>query len=177
MKIFIDAFRKLWENIFRPLPDEDAQSEQSLEVCGFQRGELMRIAEEERNRQPGLEEKLRLNAEIVFEHLSQHAGFELGFNEESVEWIDGFIERQRVREGFEPGGMINTIGSFLGECMCRELGGKWKYQSNGQLAVEFSDGNAAFPFNKAAKHFVNGEEDSILSFYQSAVVVFGLQKQ
>ncbi len=124
-----------------------------------------------------LEEKLRLNAEMVIENLSQHAGFELGFNEESVEWIDGFIERQRAREGFEPGGLLNTLGSFLGECMCQELGGKWKHQPNGQLAVEFSDGNAAFPFNKVQKHFDNGEEESILSFYQSAAVIFGLQKR
>ncbi len=123
-----------------------------------------------------LEEKLRLNAEMVIENLSQHAGFELGFNEESVEWIDGFIERQRAREG-EPGGLVNTIGSFLGECMCRKLGGEWKPQPNGQLAVEFSDGNAAFPFNKVQKHFDNGEEDSILSFYQSAAVIFGLQNR
>ncbi len=123
-----------------------------------------------------LEEKLRLNAEMVIENLSQHAGFELGFNEESVEWIDGFIERQRAREGFEPGGLLNTLGSFLGECMCQELGCKWKHQPNGQLAVEFSDGNAAFPFNKVQKQFANGEEDSILSFYQSAAVIFGLQK-
>jgi len=123
-----------------------------------------------------LEEKLRLNAEMIVENLSQHAGFEFGFNEQSVEWLDGFIERQRTREGFNPGGMINTIGSFLGECMCKELGGEWKMQSNGQLAVEFSDGNAAFPFNKVQKHFDNGEVGSILSFYQSAAVLFGLQK-
>ncbi len=177
MKLFITAFKRLWENIFRPLPDENTQSELPFEVCGFQRGELMRIDEEVRNRQSALEEKLRLNAEIVFEHLSQHAGFELGFNEESVEWIDGFVERQRVREGFEPGGMINTIGSFLGECMCRELGGEWKQQSNGQLAVQFSSGTAAFPFNKVQKHFDNGEEDSIFSFYQSTRVLFGMQKR
>ena len=82
-----------------------------------------------------LEEKVRANAEIIIGNLSQHAGFELGFDERSVEWIDGFIERQRSRDGFAPGGLINTIGSFLGECMCRELGGEWKLQANGQLAV------------------------------------------
>ncbi len=124
-----------------------------------------------------LEEKLRLNAEMIIQNLSQHAGFELGFNEQSVEWIDGFIERQRAREGFEPGGLINTLGSFLGECMCREIGGAWKFQPNGQLAVELSNGNAAFPFNKVEKHFANGAEDSIYSFYQSAAVIFGLQKE
>ena len=125
-----------------------------------------------------LEEKLHLNAKLVIEHMSKPAGFELGFNEESVEWIDGFIERQRSQEGFEiesVRGLVNNLGSFLGVCMCEELGGEWKQQSNGQLAVEFSDGNAAFPFNKVQKQFANGEEDSILSFYQSAAVIFRLK--
>ncbi len=59
-----------------------------------------------------LEEKLRLNAELVIKQLSQHAPFPLGFDEESVGWIDGFIERQRARADFEPGGLVNTLGSF-----------------------------------------------------------------
>ena len=173
----MNIFKILWMKLFRQQADDDAQIEQSSEVC-----RSMQMEEEERNQQsapeePSLEEKLRLNAGMIIENLSQHAGFTLGFNEESVAYIDGFIERQRASEGFEPGGLINTIGSFLGECMCKELGGEWKMQSNGQLAVEFSSGNAAFPFNKVEKHFANGAEDSILSFYQSTAVLFGLQRQ
>ena len=114
-----------------------------------------------------LEEKLGANAEMVIAHLSQHAGFTLGFNEASVEWIDGFIERQRMREGKEPGGLVNTLGSFLGECFCREYGGAWHQSSNGQLSVKFSDGNEAFPFNKVAKQFANGAEDSISELLQN----------
>lgn len=124
---------------------------------------------------PSLEEKLQLNAELVIEHLSRHAGFTLGFDEESVAWVDGFIERQRSREEFDAAsieGLVNNLGSFLGECLRRELGGKWKHESNGQLAVQFDDGNAAFPFNKVRKQFANGESDSILSFYQSSKVIF-----
>ncbi|MEJ7849654.1 MAG: hypothetical protein WKF92_16340 [Pyrinomonadaceae bacterium] len=125
-----------------------------------------------------LEQKLRMNAEMVIENLSQHAGFQLGFNGESVEWIDGFIERQRSREGFDAesgGGLTNTLGSFLGECMCEDLGGEWRQQPDGSLSVEFSDGNAAFPFNKVKKHLTYGPEESIYSFYQSAALLFGLQ--
>jgi len=177
----MNILKTLWMTIFRQQADDDGQIEQSSEVSGSQRGQLMQIDEEERSRQsapeePSLEEKLRLNAGMIIENLSQHAGFTLGFNEESVAYIDGFIERQRAREGFDPGGLVNTLGSFLGECMCRKLGGEWKHQSNGQLAVQFSDGNAAFPFNKVQKQFANGEEDSILSFYQSAAVLFSLRK-
>ena len=121
-----------------------------------------------------LEEKLRMNADLIIEHLSSPAGFELGFDERSVEWIDGFIERQRCREDFDlaaSDGLAQKLGSFLGECMCRGLGGEWKQLEEG-IAVVFSDGNAAFPLTKVRKQFANGPEDSILSFYQSAAILF-----
>ena len=122
-----------------------------------------------------LTDKLRLNAEMVIGNLSQHAGFQLGFDAESVEWVDGFIERQRSRDDFDAassGGLVNTLGSFLGECMCQALGGVWRQQPDGALIVEFSDGNAAYPFNKVAKHLANGSDDSIHSFFRSAAVLF-----
>lgn len=177
----MNILKTLWMKIFRQQADDDGQIEQSFEVCGFQRGQLMEMQREEHRRQLAWEEKtseenLRLNAEMVIEYLSEQAGFDLGFNEQSVEWINGFIERRR-KIGLPSRNLLYELGSFLGECMCRELGGEWKMQSNGQLAVEFSNGNAAFPFNKVQKHFDNGAEDSIYSFYQSTAVIFGLQKE
>lgn len=113
----MSILKTLWMKLFRQQADDDAQIEQSSEVC-----RSMQMEEEVRSRQsapeePSLEEKLRLNAGMIIENLSQHAGFTLEFNEQSVEWIDGFIERQRAGEDFEPGGLVNTLGSFLGECM------------------------------------------------------------
>jgi len=121
-----------------------------------------------------LEQKLRLNADLIIEHLSQHAGFDLAFDERSVEWIDGFIERQRNREDFDleaADSLAQKLGSFLGECMCAELSGQWKQLDEG-IAVVFSDGNAAFPLTKVRKQFANGSDDSIVSFYRSAAVLF-----
>ena len=121
-----------------------------------------------------LEQQLRLNADLIIEHLSPPAGFQLGFDERSVEWIDGFIERQRSRDDFEVAGwdvLAQQLGSFLGECMCAELGGEWKQLDEG-VAVVFSAGNTAFPITKVRKQFANGPEDSILSFYQSAAILF-----
>jgi len=42
-----------------------------------------------------IEEKIRANADLIREHLSQQAGFELGYDSKSIKWLDGFIERQR----------------------------------------------------------------------------------
>ncbi|PYT00037.1 MAG: hypothetical protein DMF63_08690 [Acidobacteria bacterium] len=124
-----------------------------------------------------LEEKLRINADLIKEHLSPAAGFELAFNEASVAWIDGFIERQRSRDDFDlaaSDGLAQKLGSFVGECMCNEFGGKWKQLDEG-LGIVFSDGNAAFPLTKVRKQFANGSDDSILSFYRSAAALFSRQ--
>lgn len=72
-------------------------------------------------------------------------------------------------------GLTNVLGSFLGECIRRNYGGKWT-QFDGQWAVAFNERNAAFPFNKLGKQFQNGHEggDSIISFYTGVPAVFKL---
>lgn len=123
-----------------------------------------------------LGERISGNANLVIQRLSSAAGFELGFDEASVVWIDGFVERVRSREDFTmelAEGLVNTLGAFLGECLCVEVGGRWVEQPDGQVAVVFSEGNAAFPFNKVRKHFENGSDDSLLSFYQTSKLLFG----
>ncbi len=123
------------------------------------------------------EEKLRANAALAVETLaplSDVAGF--GFNRESVAWVEGYIERQRVRPDMTDetkNGLVSVLGSFLGECLIQTYGGKWK-KDEGGLGVFFDEGNAAFPINKVRKQFDNGIDggDSILSLFDSAGVLF-----
>jgi len=97
----------------------------------------------------------------------------LDYNEESVAWADGFIERQRIRpEMQDGGGLAQVVGCFLGECIRKNFGGEWESTENG-LAMTFNNGNSCFPLNKAQKHFANGDGDSILSFYQTIPILFG----
>lgn len=110
------------------------------------------------------EEAIAANAELVRQTFQAQ---ELDFDERSVEWLDGFIERNRhnwddaTKEKL--GGML---GSFLGECIRSNYGGEWLMTENG-LAVSFDETNAAFPFNKVNKQIENGREDSISSFYST----------
>ena len=64
------------------------------------------------------------------------------------------------------------LGCFLGECICRNFGGQWQESEYGP-AVVFADGNSCFPLNKTGKHFANGADDSVLSFYQTIPILFG----
>lgn len=121
------------------------------------------------------EENIRANAELVVQHMSQHAGFELDYDESSIEWLDGLIERQRVKDDFDletNRGLSDKLGCFLGEALCVNLGGEWQQTEYG-LGVVFSDGNTAFPFTKVEKQFANGSDDSIFSFYRTALTLFG----
>ncbi len=120
-------------------------------------------------------DRIQANAELV---IRQFPDQELGYDERSVEWLDGFIERQRLR--LEPdkfAGISQTLGSFLGECICRNFAGRWEENEHGAAVVFSGDngGNACFPINKVEKQFANGADDSVLSFYQTIPVLFGDQ--
>lgn len=121
-------------------------------------------------------ENIRRNAELVVKIFAEKNNVNLDFDEDSIEWLDGYIERNR--ENFDEetiDKMSGVLGSFLGECLCRNFGGVWEESEYG-LAVKFADGNAAYPFNKIRKHFRNGAEDSILSFYRTIPLISNLSE-
>lgn len=121
------------------------------------------------------QEMIRGNAELVVAQLGNLSGIEnFGYNAESVEWVDGFIERQRIRSCLDEPTvhqMVQTLGSYLGECVVACFGGEWQ-QREGSWAVVFNEGNAAFPFNKVAKQFANGSEDSVRSWFDAIPLLF-----
>jgi hypothetical protein len=121
------------------------------------------------------EEQARANARLVVRQLGPLSGIDFGLNRESVEWVEGFIERQRARPDFDAdsvGGLVDTLGSFLGECIAANTGGAWRWSDEQQaLGVAFPAGGMAFPFAKVRKLFLHGLEagESISSFYDVAV--------
>jgi len=124
-------------------------------------------------------EMIRANAELVLRQLREASGMEnFGYNAESVAWLDGFIERQRVRPEFTDEAaarrMSQTLGSFVGECVISCYGGEWR-ELEGSWAIDFGGGNAAYPFNKVEKQFLHGAGDSVRSWFESIPVIFAAQ--
>ena len=121
------------------------------------------------------EERIRANVELVIRELGPLSGIDFGLNRESVEWVEGFIERQRARPDFDENsadGLVNTLGSFLGECIAANTGGRWAWAEEQQaLGVAFPAGGMAFPFVKVRKLCLYGLEagESISSFYDISV--------
>jgi len=125
------------------------------------------------------QEKIRANAELVRRELGQTSEMDnFGYNAESVAWLDGFIERQRLRAEFADETAIERmsqmLGSFIGECVIACYGGEWKEQE-GSWAVDFGGGNAAYPFNKVRKQFLHGGEDSVQSWFETIPLIFTQQ--
>lgn len=115
---------------------------------------------------------IRKNAAFAVEEFGALTDFEFGFDRRSVEWLEGFVERQRERGG-DQYNMIGIIGSFLGEAIIAAAGGSW-IAVNGTYALQFSNPGSeetCFPFAKVAKQFESGLADgeSILVFYDFVV--------
>lgn len=120
-------------------------------------------------------EDIKANAEMVVRELRPISGIDFGYTRESVEWLEGYIERLRNSGAFESAEMkekgISVFGSFLGECIVRCYGGTWQ-QHEGTWCVAFSGSDLAFPFAKVAKQIDYGLGDSIRSFFDLMPVIF-----
>ncbi|HWT01384.1 MAG TPA: hypothetical protein VN256_14135 [Pyrinomonadaceae bacterium] len=122
-----------------------------------------------------LVELIKKNADLVVRELGPLSDVRFGFNRESVVWVEGFIERQRARPEHDPAavdGLVDVLGSFLGECLIAAAGGEWRWSDGQQTwGVAFANDTHAFPFAKVHKQFANGIEggDSIVGFYDVAV--------
>jgi hypothetical protein len=120
-------------------------------------------------------EQLRMieaNAALAIQELSALSQRSFGFDEESVAWVEGFIERQREEVGPEAsGGLVNVLGSYLGQAIVVATGAAWDTDDGGNLGIAFANGDMAYPFTKVGKQIEQGVEggESILSFYNVCV--------
>lgn len=117
-------------------------------------------------------QRIRANAELVVSVAVRQLGESIDYDEAGVRWLDGYIQRQHEQgDPANRGGLVNTLGAFLGECIVQSFGGAWA-EVDGVWCVRFDDGNAAFPFAKVAKHLEHGAGDSVLSFFTMIPLVF-----
>ena len=123
-----------------------------------------------------MEKHIRANAELVLQQIRSINGPDFGYTEQSVKWLEGYIERLRNSGEFVIHDtrikLINVFGSFLGECIVRCYGGAWKQHESGVWCVAFNEDNIAFPFAKVTKQIDYGLEDGIASFFNVIPTIF-----
>ena len=111
---------------------------------------------------------IRANAAFVINTCQELTEFDFNYSPRSVKWLDEYIEQIRTQPASDAGReqLVSNIGSYLGEAIIEAYGGAWSQDESG-WCVRFDEQNRAYPFNKVAKQFLNGSEDSIFSFYSS----------
>jgi hypothetical protein len=131
------------------------------------------------NQEPTLPETFRSNAESVIKMFHAEVDVSLSYDQQSVAWIDGYIERNRkTMDEKTIQWFVWALGAYLGESIIRVFGGEWK-QINGIWGIAFDERNAAFPFAKVHKQIRNGHEggDSVASFFNSIGGLFKFNKR
>ena len=112
---------------------------------------------------------IRANAAFAIGELADVSETEFGLDAASVDWTDGFLERQRdLLDPDGAGGIVNVVGSYLGEAIIAAApGAHWDTDDDGAICIAFANGDMAYPFAKVAKQLDEGAEggESILSFY------------
>ena len=119
---------------------------------------------------------IRANAEMLIKQSRPICGIDFGYTRESVQWLEGFIERLRQSgqfDGVGKGTLVSVFGSFLGECIVRCYGGKWT-QRDGTWCIAFGDEDqhTAFPFAKVEKQIENGLEDGIAGLFNAIPAIW-----
>jgi hypothetical protein len=109
---------------------------------------------------------IKQEGEEMLRQLNQRFHVDLGYNRQSVEWLDWYISQNR---DFFPTGEVQnmalSIGYILGEAIIREYGGEWEYDEDfHQWAVNMKKGKAN-PIGKTRK-YLEDYLDSIESFFE-----------
>lgn len=112
-----------------------------------------------------VDSRFEYEAELFVAEAKRKLGITLGYDGNAVARLDSYIND--VRNNVSPEErdcLVWDLSAFLGECIQRCYGGKWK-PVDGRWAIVFDNGKAVFPFTKVSK-FLEDRADSILSLFQ-----------
>ncbi|HEX8904140.1 MAG TPA: hypothetical protein VF771_04820 [Longimicrobiaceae bacterium] len=117
-------------------------------------------------------EELQERGERIRKYFHDRLGVELAYDRATVEWLDGFIGRNRhlVTDDLLYVWSL-ALGYILGESVRRTIGGEWEWCDEfREWGVDLGDGVGLMnPIGKVWK-FLRSPEDSVLSFYEVAAM-------
>jgi hypothetical protein len=86
------------------------------------------------------------DAQVFAVSIREKYGVELGCDRAGVEWLDRFIQSwAEALDSKTLAGLSQLVGSFLGECIIHEHGGKW-VTADGREYVRIGAGETVDPF-------------------------------
>lgn len=122
-------------------------------------------------------EAIAANTFMVTQALTDLSGENLPPSRSGVIYLDGFINRQRGHNDEAWRDKLgNVTACYLGNALIAEIGGRWVQDADHGLGVELAPDMITYPFAKASKHFANGSEDSVLSFFDISIILANEQR-
>jgi hypothetical protein len=121
-------------------------------------------------------DELRDRGERIRRHFNKELDLSLDYDQQAVEWLDGYINRNRhVFSGDKKYGWAVAFGYVLGEAVIRVFGGRWVQDDRftDEWVVELGDPlGSANPIGKVYK-YLDDPSDSVLSFFN----IIGMAKE
>lgn len=115
-------------------------------------------------------EQIRAAAEKFRKSMLQYTGKALDYDQAGVEWLDGYIARNRA-ELKDNHAALSAGGAYFGECLRVKWGGRWFGGDGAPWALQVDENLVVFPFTKLMKHLedTTGEAgDSLIGMFRSA---------
>jgi hypothetical protein len=125
-----------------------------------------------------MKERIVANAEVFRKVARENIGVELSYDEASVKWLDGYIDRQRVAQTEEVKKKLpNTLGSFLGECIRHTYGGEWCFDERHGWCVKINEKISVFPFAKVQKQLAGEDGESVFGLFNAIAPLLAMPPQ
>ncbi len=113
------------------------------------------------------ENQMKKEAEIYVNIIKEQNNIKLNYAEKDLDAIEEVIEADIEIEHTEDyQGTIQVLGSYLGETLIRNFGGRWVEDKTFNTPAVEINSIKFFPHAKVHKRFENGKSDSLTSFYR-----------
>jgi hypothetical protein len=113
-----------------------------------------------------MEDKILANSQLFVQFARETLGVSASFDEVGVRWLDEYIESKKGLPAETKAKLVNTMGSYFGECVRQTYGGSWfQDQQTGNWAVRINDSLTVYPFAKMHKQFEGGKGESVLGLF------------
>ncbi len=117
--------------------------------------------------QSELAEEIAANSDLVRSRFGQLAKVDLACNAEGICWLSTYIdEKHNTWSPDTINNLVDTLGSYFGECLRKEFGGQW-YKTDGHVELRINVDQSCYPFELLRKHIENSPADSILDSFDS----------
>ena len=96
---------------------------------------------------------LREDAQLVIEVMSEKEQVQLDYTEESISWLDSYIDSHRAElDDGDKRVLQEKFGAFLGESIRRNYGGEWVLSAGDRWMIAFGEQDQTSPFEIIAEH-------------------------